>query len=209
MSITLVLPSSDALFFCPQSFPASGTFPMSQLFTSHNQNTGISASAIVLPMSIQGWFPLRLIDLISLQSKGLSGVFSSTIIWRHQFFGALHSLRFSSQLYVTIGKPIAFTIQAFVGRVVSLLFNILSRFVIAFLPRSKRLLISWLQSPSTVILEPKKRKSDTTSTFPPSICYEVMRPDWLAVCELPDFQAGFIFLLFFFFLFLVFFYYLF
>ena len=64
--------SSDTLFsFCPQSFPASGTFPISQLFTSDDENTGVSAS--VLPMSIQGWFPLRLNGLISLQSKGLSG----------------------------------------------------------------------------------------------------------------------------------------
>ena len=81
--------SSNALFFCPQSFPASGTFPMSQLFTSGDQNTGLqySASASVLPMSIQGWFPLRLICLISSQSKGLSGDFSSTTVWKHQFFG--------------------------------------------------------------------------------------------------------------------------
>ena len=64
--------------FCPQSFPASGTFPMSWLFASDNQNTGVSASASVLPMSIQDWFPLRLTGLISLLSKGLSEVFSST-----------------------------------------------------------------------------------------------------------------------------------
>ena len=80
---------SDTLFFCLQSFPASGTFPMSQLFTSDDQNTGISASASVLPTSIQGWFPLRLIGLISFVSKGLSGVFSSTTVRRHQFFHAL------------------------------------------------------------------------------------------------------------------------
>ena len=86
----------------------------------------------------------------------------------------------------------------FVGTVIPLLFNTLSRFVIVFLPRSNHLLLSWLQSASAVILEPKKRKSVTTSTFPPSICYEVMKPDWLVVCELPDFQAGFIFLLLFF-----------
>ena len=82
-----------------------------------------------------------------------------------------------SQLYVTTGKTMALTIQTFVSRVMSLLFNTLSRFVIAFLPRSNRLLISWLQSPSAVILEPKQRKSVTTSTFPPSICREVMGPD--------------------------------
>ena len=185
------------LVLLPSIFPSIRVFSNDPVLCIGGQSIGASASALVLPMNIQDWFPLGWTGWISLQSKGLSGVFSSTIIRRHQFFGALRSLRFSSQLYVTIGKPIVFTIQAFVGRVVSLLFNILSRFVIAFLPRSKRLLISWLQSPSTVILEPKKRKSDTASTFPPSICYEVMRPDWLVVCELPDFQAGFIFLLFF------------
>ena len=73
--------SSDALFsFCLQSFPASGTFPMSQLFTSDDQNTRVSALATVLPMSIQGWFPLRLTSLISLLFMGLSGVFSSTTV---------------------------------------------------------------------------------------------------------------------------------
>ena len=88
---------SDALFsFCPQSFPASGTFSMSQLFASDDQNTGISTSESVLPTSIQGWFPLKLTGLISLLFKGLSGVFSSTIIWRHQFFGVLPSLWSSS-----------------------------------------------------------------------------------------------------------------
>ena len=75
------------------------------------------------------------------------------------------------------GKTIALTIQTFLGKVMSLLFNTLSRFVIAFLPRSKRLLISWLQSPSAVILEPRKIKSDTVLTVSPSICHEVMGPD--------------------------------
>ena len=77
--------------FCPQSFPASGSFPMSRLFTSGGQSIGASAS--VLPVNIQGWSPLRLISLLS---KGLSGVFCSTTIRRHQFFGALPSLRSSS-----------------------------------------------------------------------------------------------------------------
>ena len=89
--------SSDALFsFCPQSYPASGSFLMGQLFASGGQSTGASASASVLPISIQGWFPLRLTDLNSLLSKGLSRVFSSTAIRRHQFFGALFSLQSSS-----------------------------------------------------------------------------------------------------------------
>ena len=82
-----------------------------------------------------------------------------------------------SQPYMTTRKTISLTIGNFFGRVMSLLFNKLSRFVIAFLPRSNHPLISWLQSPPTVILEPKKRKSVTTSTFSPSICHAVIGPD--------------------------------
>ena len=78
---------------------------------------------------------------------------------------------------MTIGKTIALTRETFVGKVMSLLLNMLSRLVIAFLPRSKRLLISWLQSPSAVILESKKIKSVTVSTVSPSICHEVMGLD--------------------------------
>ena len=78
---------------------------------------------------------------------------------------------------MTTGKTIALTSQTFVGKGMSLLWNMLSRWVITFLPRSKRLLISWLQSPSTAILEPRNIKSDTVSTVSPSICYEVMGPD--------------------------------
>ena len=79
--------------------------------------------------------------------------------------------------YMTTGKTIALTRQTFVGKVMSLLFNMLSRLVITFLPRSKPLLISWLQSASAVILEPRKIKSATVTTVSPSICYEVMGPD--------------------------------
>ena len=91
-----------------------------------------------------------------------------------------HSAFFTVQLshpYMTTGKTIALTRRNFVGKVMSLLFNVLSRLVIIFLPRSKHLLISWLQSPSAVILEPLKIKSDTVSTVSPSICHEVMGPD--------------------------------
>ena len=77
---------------CPQSFPASGSFPMSQFFTSGGQSIGISASASVLPMNIQDWFPLGLTGLISLQSKGLSRVFSNTTVQKHQLFGTQLSL---------------------------------------------------------------------------------------------------------------------
>ena len=89
--LILVTPFSS----CLQSFPASGSFPMSQFFTSGEelQSTGVSASASILPVNIQGWFPLRLTSLISLKSKGLSRVFS-----KHQLFGALPSSCFSSHI---------------------------------------------------------------------------------------------------------------
>ena len=96
--------SSDTLFsFCPQSFPASGTFPMSQLFASDNQNTRALAS--VLPVSIQDWSPLRLTGLISLPCKGFSGVFSSTIVRRHQFFEFFQDIN-SSALSVLYGPTL-------------------------------------------------------------------------------------------------------
>src|SRR5574337_1305797 len=82
-----------------------------------------------------------------------------------------------SHPYMTTGKTIALTRRTFVGKVMSLLLNMLSRLVITFLPRSKRLLISRLQSPSAVILEPRKIKSDTVSTISPSLSYEVVGPD--------------------------------
>ena len=115
-----------------------------------------------------GLFPLGLMSLISLQSKGLSRIFSNTTVQKHQFFSAQISLWSNSHIHTWLleklwknyWKNIALTVLIFVGQVISLLFNMLSRFVIAFLPRSKRLLISWLQSPSAVILEPKKRAAD-------------------------------------------------
>ena len=88
-----------------------------------------------------------------------------------------HSAFFTVQLYMTTGKTIALTRQTFVGKVMCLLFNMLSGLVITFLPRSKCLLISWLQSPSAVILEPKKIKSATVSTVSPSISHEAMGSD--------------------------------
>ena len=95
-----------------------------------------------------------------------------SILWGSAFF-----IVQLSHLYMTAGKTITLTIWTFVGKVMSLLFIMLSSFVIAFLPRSKHLLISWLQSPSAIILEPKKIKSVTVSTFSPSICHEVLGPD--------------------------------
>ena len=146
---------------------------MSQLFTSSGQGTGASTSASVLPKQ----FPLGLTGWISLQSKGPSKVFSSTTVQKHQFFGAQPFLLSSSHICTgLLEKVIALTIQTFVNKVMSLLFNTLSRFAIAFLPRSKCLLISWLQSPSAEILESKKIKCVTMSIVPPSICREVMGP---------------------------------
>ena len=90
----------------PQSFPASESFPMSWFFSSGDQSTRASASASVLPMNIQGWFPLGLTGLISLQSKALSRVFSSTTVQKHQFFSPQPSLWYSSHIYIwLLGKP--------------------------------------------------------------------------------------------------------
>ena len=99
--------SSDALFsFCLQSFPASGTFPMSQLFTSDNQNIGVSASASVLPTNTQDWSPLGWTGWISLQSKGLSRVFSNTTVQKQQFFGAQLSSESNSHIHTwPLEKP--------------------------------------------------------------------------------------------------------
>ena len=141
-----------------------GLFQWVRLFTSGGQSIGASPSVSVFPMNIQGWFPLELTVVISLQSRELSRVFSSTTIWKHQFFGAQPSLQFNSHILRVenhIGKTIALTIWTFASNMMSLLFNMLSRFVRAFLLRSKCLLISWLQSPSSVILEPKKISSHT------------------------------------------------
>ena len=148
---------------------------MSQLFASGGQSSGASAPASVLPINIQGWFPLGLTGLISLQPKGLSRVLQhhiskALILWHSAFFMVQ-----LSHPYLTTGKPITLTIWTFVGKMVSLLFNMLSRFVIAFLPRTKRLLTSWLQSPSIVILEPKKICH--CFHFFSSICYEMMGLD--------------------------------
>ena len=97
----------------------------------------------------------------------------ASILWCSAFFTAQ-----LSHPYMTTGKTIALTKQTFAGKVMSLLLNMLSRLVITFLPRSKCFLISWLQSPSAVILEPRKIKSATVSTVSPSICHEVMGPDF-------------------------------
>ena len=144
-------------------------FPIGRLFASGDQSTGASASA--RPMNIQDWFPLGLTGWISFQSKGLSRVFSNTTVQKHQFFSSQPSLWSSSHIHTWIlEKP-----KLWLNR--SLLFNILSMLVIAFLPKNKYLLISWLQSPFAVVLESKKIKSITVSIVFLSICHEEMGLD--------------------------------
>ena len=174
------IPSPAAPFSShPQSFPASGSLPMSQLFTSRGQNIGSSASASVLPVNIQGWFLLGLIDLMSLLSKGLSRVFSPAP--QLESINLLALRLFYGPTVTSVHdywKKIDLTMWTFhLSAVISLLFNMLSLFVIAFLPRSKCLLISWLQSPSAVILKSKKIKSIIASNYSPAIWHEMMGPD--------------------------------
>ena len=159
--------SADLFFPCLLSFPESGSFPMSWLFESGGQS--IAASASVLPVKIQGWFPLGLTGWISLQSKGLSRIFFGTfcskasIHWCSAFFTVQ-----LSHPYMTTGKTIHdhLTRQTFVGKVMSLLLNMLSRLVITFLPRSKHLLISWLQSPCSDFGAPKNKVCHCFHCFP-------------------------------------------
>ena len=163
--------SSSVIPFSPclQSFPATWSFLMSQLFTSGGQSIGASAS--VLPMNILGWF-----DLLAVQ-----GTLKSFLQHNNSKASFLHCSAFLmvqlSHPCMTTRKTIALIRWTSVGKVMSLLFNMLFRSVIAFIPRSKYLLISWLQSPFAVILEAKKIKSVTVSTVSPSIFHEMMGPD--------------------------------
>ena len=106
---------------CPQPLPASGSFPMSQFFTSGGQSIGVSASASVLPMNTQDWSPLGWTCWMSLQSKGLSRVFSNTKVQKHQFFGAQLSSQYNTYIYMTTGKTIALSRWTFVDKVMFLL----------------------------------------------------------------------------------------
>ena len=116
-----------------QSFPAPGSFPMSHFFASGGQSIGVSTSASVLPMNIQDWFPLEWTGWISLLSKGLSRVFSNTTVRKHQFLGAQLSLWSSSHIHAAMHDYcIALTRWTSVGKVMSLLFNVLSRLVLLF-----------------------------------------------------------------------------
>ena len=173
------------------SHPLSSPYPPALKLSQHQgvfqwvssasggQSIGVSVSASIPPMNTQDWSPLGWTDWLALLA--VQGTLKS-LFQHHSSKASIlqHLAFFTVQLwhpYMTTGKTIALTKRTFVGKVTSLLFNMLSRLVITFLPRSKRLLISWLQSPSAVILEPKKIKSDTVSTVSPSIYHEVMGPD--------------------------------
>ena len=179
MSIELVMPSNHLILCRPLLFLPS-IFPGIRVF-SHESALHIrwpkywSFSFNISPTNEHpGLISFRMdwLDLLAVQGtlKSLLQHHSSkaSILWRSAFFTVQVSYP-----YMTTGKTIALTRRTFVDKVMSLLFNMLSRLVITFLPRSKRLLISWLQSPSAVILEPQKVKSDIVSTVSPSISHEV------------------------------------
>ena len=182
-SIASVVPSIHLILWClllllPSIFPSIRDFSnesairirwpkywsFSFSVSPSNEYSGLISLKI-------GWFDLFAVQG-TLRSLLQHHSLKASILWCSAFFMVQ-----LSQPYMTTGNTIALTIWSFVSRVMSLLFNILSRFVIVFLPRSNHLLISWLQSLSAVILEPKKSKFVTASTFSPSICHEVMGLD--------------------------------
>ena len=145
--------------------------------------------SIIFSKDIPGLISFRMdwLDLLAIQGtlKSLLQHYSSkTSILRHSAFFTVQL----SHPYMTTGKTITLTTWTFVDKVMSLLFNMLSRLVIALLPRNKCLLISWLQSPTAVILEPPKIKSDTVSTVSPSVSHEVMGPDHVQLFATPESQ---------------------
>ena len=183
MSIELMMPSKHLILYRPLLLPPS-IFPRIRVFSNEsvlcirwpkyqsfsfsispsNEYSGLISFWIdwLDPLAAQG----ALKSLLQPHSS------KASILWHSAFLKVQ-----ISHPYMTSGKTIALTRQTFVGKLMSLLFNMLSRFVIAFLPRTKCLLIPWLQSPSAVILEPKKITSVTVSIVSPSICCEVMGPD--------------------------------
>ena len=180
MSIKLVMPtissSVDPFSSCPQSFPASGSFPRSQFFTFRWTKYWSFSFSISPSNKYSGLISFRMdwMDLLAVHetlNSLLQHHSSEASILQHSAFFMVQP----SHPYMTTGKTIPLTRWTFVNKVMSLLFN--TWLVIAFLPRSKCLLISWLQSTYVVILEPKKIKSVTFSTVSPSICHEVMGPD--------------------------------
>ena len=183
MSIESVMPSNQLILWRPLLLLPS-IFPSIRVFSNESAlhirwPKYCSFSFNISPSNeYSGLISFRLdwLDLLAVQEtlKSLLQHHSSKAsIIRHSDFFIVQL----SHPYTTTGKTIALTRWTFVGKVMPLLFNMLSRLVITFLPRRKRLLISWLQSPSAVILEPQKIKSDTASTVSPSICHEVMGPD--------------------------------
>ena len=161
--------SSSATPFssCPQSFPTSGSFPMSQHFILGGQSYWSFSFSISPSKEYSGLISFRIdcFDLLAVQET-LESLLQhhnskSVNLWPSAFF-----MIQLSHLYMTIGKPTALSICTFVSKLMSLLFNMLLRFVIAFLPRNKCLLVTWLQSPSTVIFEPKKRNLSLFQVFP-------------------------------------------
>ena len=179
MSIELVMPSSNLILCCPLILPPP-IFPRIRVFSNESAlrirwPKYWSFSFNISPSNeYSGLISFRMdwLDLLTVQ-----GTLKSILHHSSKASILQYSAFFTVQLshpYITTEKTIALTRWTFVGKVMSLLFNMLSRLVIPFLPRSKHLLISWLQSPSATILEPPKIKSATVS---PSICHEVMRPD--------------------------------
>ena len=177
MSIELVMPSNH-LTLCHPLLLLPSIFPSIRVFSNE------SALRIRWPKYWSSSFSISPSNeysrLISFKTAWCELPIQGTPAPQLEASMLLHSVFFMvqlSHLYMTTGKTIALTIQTFVGKVMSLLCNMLSRFVIAFLPRIKCLLIPWLQSLSAVILEPKKIKSVTVSIVSPYICHEVMGPD--------------------------------
>ena len=183
MSIEVVIPSKH-LILCRPLLLLSSIFPSCRVFSNesavHIRWPQYRSFTFNISPSNEhpGLISFRMdwLDLLAVQAtlKSLLQHHSSkaSILRCSAFFTVQ-----VSHPYMTTGKAIALTRRAFVGKVMSLLLNMLSRLVITFLPRRKHLLISWLQSPSAVILEPRKIKSDTVSTVSPSISHEVMGPD--------------------------------
>ena len=140
------------LLLLPSIFPRIRGFSNESVLCIRWQSVEVSASTSVIPMNIQDWFPLGWTGWISLQCKGLLRVFSNTTVQKHQFFGVQLSFRIYSHIHTWPLKKPSFDWTGLCWQSNALLFNMLSRLVITFLPRGKRLLISWLQSPSAVIL---------------------------------------------------------
>ena len=182
-SIESVMPSSHLILCCPllllpPILPSIRVFSSESTLHMRWPEYWSFSFSIIPSKEHPGLISFRMdwLDLLAVQGT------LKSLLQHHSSKASIlrHSAFFTVQLshpYMTTGKTIALTRWTFVGKVTSLLFNMLSRLVITFLPRSKRLLISWLQSPSAVILEPPKIKSDTISTVSPSISHEVMGPE--------------------------------